>query len=359
MAKRKKIELITGIGRDPERQMTVQKSTPLYALWRSELTLTEFKILDTYLSRIDSHKPEKRTVCFEKREIEQLLGVKKINTPELKERLKNLGTMVEVDDPTKTRSFRLVSLFEQAECEQDENGIWQVGLTCTTAAMKYIFNVENLGYLRYKLRAVTALRSRYSYILFLYLEKNRFRRSWEVEVDELRHILRCDDEETYQAFKRFNDLILKRCRKELLEKTDCCFTYEPIKKGRSVKSIRFVLKTLPEIEPNIPVQMTLEEFNLCENDQIEFLRKACSSKEKNKEPEFSRLEMEQIFEILVILPDSKLPLPENVPTGGMDFRRYHYLAERYAAMNRVTEKKSIKNRFAYFLSMLKRDAGVE
>lgn len=33
--------------------------------------------------------------------------------------------------------------------------------------------------------------------------------------------------------------------------------------------------------------------------------------------------------------------------------------ERYAAMNRIDEKKPIKNRFSYFLKMIKADAGME
>ena len=57
---RKKIEPIISLGN--EDKLTVQKSLPLFSLWRSELTLAEFKILDTYLSRIDSHKPEKRAI---------------------------------------------------------------------------------------------------------------------------------------------------------------------------------------------------------------------------------------------------------------------------------------------------------
>ena len=61
MAKKKQTKPITGTGRDPERQLTVQKSNPLYGLWRSELTLAEFKILDTYLSRINSHEQRRST----------------------------------------------------------------------------------------------------------------------------------------------------------------------------------------------------------------------------------------------------------------------------------------------------------
>jgi len=72
---RKKIGPITSLGNGDK--LTVQKSLPLFSLWRSELSLAEFKILDTYLSRIDSHKPDRRTVVFEKGELEKILGVKK------------------------------------------------------------------------------------------------------------------------------------------------------------------------------------------------------------------------------------------------------------------------------------------
>ena len=62
---RKKIEPIESLGKDTDKLM-VQKSKPLFALWRSELTLAEFKILDTYLARIDSHNPDKRQLFLKK-----------------------------------------------------------------------------------------------------------------------------------------------------------------------------------------------------------------------------------------------------------------------------------------------------
>ena len=222
---RKKIEPIVSLG--DESKLTVQKSLPLFSLWRSELTLPEFKILDTYLSRIDSHKPERRAVRFEKGELEKALGVKKLNAQDLKTRLKHLmGSVVEVPDNSTKRGFKLVTLFEEAVAEQDENGLWQVSLECTQKSMKYFFNIENLGYLRYKLRCITSLTSRYAYVMFIYLESNRYRRSWEVPLDELKIILNCDNEETYKEYKRFNDRLMKRVHKELTEKTECQYKYE-------------------------------------------------------------------------------------------------------------------------------------
>lgn len=256
---KKNVEPIVGTGKDPENRLTVQKSIPLFSLWRSDMSLAEFKILDTYLSRINSHEPEKRTVVFTKGELEQLLGVKKINKQDLSARLNGLGRFVEVEHSD--NKLHKVALFEEAFGEIDENGLWTVKLTCTAKAMKYIFNVEKLGYLRYKLRCITSLTSRYTYVLFMYLEANRFRKSWVVEVDELRQILNCDQDELYKEFKRLNERILKRCQKELLEKTECRFTYEPVKTGRRVTGVRFTLETLADsMEPVIPGQMSLDDY---------------------------------------------------------------------------------------------------
>ena len=357
MAKRKKAEPITGVSRDPDNKLTVLKSTPLFALWRSELSLAEFKILDTYLARIDAHHPEKRAVRFEKGELEKLLGVKKINVVELKERLKHLGTMVEVDDPTRTRAFRLVALFEQAECEQDENGLWQVDLECTQKAMKYVFNVENLGYLRYKLRAIVNISSRYSYILFLYLEQNRYRKTWEIGVDELRQLLRAT-EDTYQEFKRFNDLILKKCYREITEKTECKFSYFPVKKGRTVRAIRFELETSPVelTPPEYPEeQLSMDLPESTRRDQyMDFLAGAVCPRGSDV-PEFGRDEMEQIDSVLVCVPDWKLP--QN--SMGIEFMRYHYLDQQYKKLNALAAKKPIKHRLSYLCKMIQADTSEE
>lgn len=93
------------------------------------------------------------------------------------------------------------------------------------------FNIENLGYLRYKLRCITSLTSRYTYIMFIYLEANRFRKSWDVPLDELKQILDCDKVETYSAFKEFNKQVLKRVQKEMLEKQSADIPTSLSKKG--------------------------------------------------------------------------------------------------------------------------------
>ena len=347
MAK-KKIEPITSLGNEIDK-LTVQKSLPLFALWRSELTLAEFKILDTYLSRIDSHKPDKRTVVFEKGELEKILGVKRIRTEELDERLKHLGTPIRIDDNiNQKKKFARISLFEKAMAEQDNYGIWQVELTASQSAMKYFFNIENLGYLRYKLRCITSLTSRYTYIMFIYLEANRYRKSWEVDLAELKEILACDKEETYKVFKRFNDLILKKIHKEMNEKTECRYSYESIKKGRSVVAVRFTVETLSKtsLEDIDENKMTIEQWQ-AESDK-ELWESAVD------EFNFTNEQITELKEVLVCIPEHKMP--QSIACyDAFELRRYHYMQIKVAEIKR---RSNVKNIFSYLLKMLKQDAGI-
>ena len=353
MPRKKPPVTVRGVTKDPEKKLTVQKSSPLYGLWRSDMTLAEFKILDAYLSRINSKDPEKRRVQFERGELERLLGVVKINTPELKTRLKHLMNPVQVDDPTKTKSFRYVTLFEEAEAEQDERGIWRVSLTCTQAAKKYIFNIENMGYLRYKLRCVTVLKSRYSYILFVYIESNRYRKTWTIGVDELKQLLSCEDDPTYAQFKRFNDRLLKRCCKELTEKTECKFTYEPERTGRVVTDIRFSVETLPaeifdDYDPN---QIQMEEYLTAENasvgedqykERLQLLSEMCGN-------EFSKEEVAELLEDMLALP---FEFGDDIALA--DYLRRQYTKLKTQAARNERKGNSIKNRFSYLKKIIKK-----
>lgn len=138
-------------------------------------------------------------------------------------------TTIKIEDGSTKRGFTRIALFEKAAAEQDDYGLWQVQLECTRSAMKYVFNLDNIGYLRYKLRCITALKSRQAYILFMFLESNRFRTPFEVELEELKTILCCEKEDTYKQFKRFNDLVLKRIQKELNKRQSANFSMSRLK----------------------------------------------------------------------------------------------------------------------------------
>ena len=56
----------------------IQKSRPLLNLWRSDFEIYEFKLLDLYLSKINSDNPKKRTVVIEKGKVEEIFGVSRL-----------------------------------------------------------------------------------------------------------------------------------------------------------------------------------------------------------------------------------------------------------------------------------------
>lgn len=257
MAKRTKLIKLN----EQEKNLILQKSNPLITLSETGITLQELKILDVYLSRINSHDVSSRLVKFEKGELEKILNVDRIRKEELDKRLDGLFKVVTIKDNRIKKGFTKIALFEKAEAVQDDNGLWQIELSCTVSAMQYIFNIENIGYLRYRLKNVINLTSRYSYVLYLYLEHNRYKKSFVVSLDELKQILNCNVD-YYKEFKYFNADILKKCHKELTDKTNLKFDYSLIRQCRKVVAIQFYVADDDEHTTSTRLQATTNNNTL-------------------------------------------------------------------------------------------------
>lgn len=354
MPQRKKlpeISKITDIGCNPETHI-VQKSNPLLTLSETGLTLAEFKILDAYLARINSHKPEERFVRLEKGAIERYLGVTQIKPADLEKRIDNLFQTITIRDESEPSGFVKIALFEKAACYQDDDGLWQIELGASASAMEYIFNVENLGYLRYRLKNIVNLTSRYSYVLYLYLEQNRrMHLSWEINLEQLKTMLRCTAD-TYRQYYRFNELVLKKCHKELSQKTDCQFSYDPVKKGRSVVAVRFTLESKVEVIGDAcpDGQMTLEDWipvsTEADQAETELWRSALP------DSGFTDAQLNQIRTLLLTVPEDKLPDMGN----GAEINRFHYIQQQWARLLVADQRNQIKNKCAYLCKIIEQDA---
>lgn len=329
----------------------IQKARPLQSLSETDLTLPEFKILDAYLARINSHDPDKRTVKLEKGELEKALGVTEIKQDDLEKRLRHLFQIIKVKDDRKRKGFKLINLFEEADAEQDEDGLWLITLTCTASAREYVFNIDNLGYLRYRLKNVINLTSRYSYVLFLYLLDNRFRKTWSIDLVDLKALLNCNAER-YKQFKFFNAEILKKCHKELCEKTDISFEYKPIKRGRTVSAVEFSVNTLNDELAEQLRSAPLELDSITENgefvgqtdmftDEIDYGSELANLLGGSAcDDEFSP-EQVRVLQDLVL---KAVPQHDNM-------LRCNYLIEQVHRMNMFKPK----NRFAYLCTIIKND----
>ena len=216
------------------KRAIVQKSNPLLSLNRKDFSLAELKLLDIYLARINSHDPEHRTVRLKKREIENILGVDRIRREELEKRINKLFVPItlEMDVPEGyEEAFRKMVLFEVVDLYRRKDGYWEIELCCTEKAKTAIFNIENLGYFKYKLANVIKLKSRYSYSLYLFLEQSR-KSEFALDFETVRDIVNCTSPFAYseeQGYKQFNFKILKPAAQEINEKTTLEFHYETVK----------------------------------------------------------------------------------------------------------------------------------
>lgn len=322
----------------------VQKTRPLLALWQSDLTLAEFKILDIYLGRINSRDPEHRTVVFKRGELEKLIGSARIDLKTLDTRLAHLMTTIRIQDPEDENEFKRVALFEEADAKRDKYGVWQVELTCTEPAQKYIFNIENIKYIRYKLKFIVNMTSKYTYLMFLYLWDNKFRGAWKIKLDELKRRLRCSGESVYSEFRYFNVKILKKVKEEIEEVTDLRYDYTTVKEGRTVVAIQFTIKSDPE----------KEEIN-CVDDQPDVKEEKQNWKDRLRTLKISEERIGELEVLLTMVPKALLS-PDLSDEDG----RSLYMDQKLAAMERVEADKRveggrIRSRFFYLKSLIEKD----
>ena len=352
----------------------IQKSRPLMLIKQVPFGLGELKVLDVYLSRINSHNEDEYTVRFTKEEYEDLMGIERMRPERLEKYVDGLmGKTVTAPDKDCRGGWRKYVLFDYSECSQDDNGQWWIDLSCTEKAKDLFFNVERVGYIRYQLKNVLPLTSKYSVLLYLYLLDNRFRNQWLVSVDELRQkVLRCDLEFYRNSFRDFNKDILKKALAEANEKTDLTFSMSTAAKGckagRKIINVEFTL-IKDEVQLSEPAepdnQLQLDDYeDEDENEDISnyggiipgieppnmapALRDRFMVLAGAVEFEFAWDEIATIHTLIKNLPElnkySKEYLNGSLMAG--------FLNRAYLELERNAKKRQINSRFKYFLKIL-------
>lgn len=343
---------IEGLGKKPLNNC-VQKSNPLVQLCKNkDISLMAFKLLDIYLSRINSHEPDRRTVIIPRGELEQVMGVKRLERDDIAAALKSLSVGVDVAVGERNK-VDVISLFQRMTATRfDDDDVWSVRLTCTEEAMQYVFNVDDLGYLRYRLGAVANLRGRMAYVMFMYLESNRFRGSWTVELHELKSLLGCDDNDYYNEFRRFDEKVLRRLQKELADKANCRFSYEKIKKGRKIVALMFTLESIAVYKSDEDTQLTLEDYE----QSIDELRSRPLWYDFNLSIDgtckirFTQAELDMLAEVLYTCDTCRMPHAAD----GVEIARLHFMSLLYKKLLVYSSSHEVKHPAQYLASMIER-----
>lgn len=321
----------------------IEKSRPLMLMKEVPFELGELKVLDTYLSRIDARDPKATTVRFSKNEYEDLMGIERMHPERLGKYVDSLmQKIITVPDKRARGGWRKYTLFCASECGQDENEQWWIDLTCTQEAKKLFFNLEKIGYIRYQLKNVLPLTSKYSVLLYIYLLDNRFRCEWDISVDELREkIFRNNSTYYANTYKDFKRDILDKAIKEVNAKTDLTFEYSPVKSGRKVTAIHWKLikdEVLLPLEQD-PNQTTIDEFlpPADSEDPNDFYASALP-------PEFTPDQVETLRMLAAEHYSTHLYHPSDLPSD-RELKIYEYLKSKMLVMQ--AQSKPVQKKFAW------------
>ena len=320
--------------------MLVQKSNPLLSLLTSDMTLEEFKILDVYLAHINSRDPSTRDVIFSQSELEELLNVKRIRPESLRVRLNHLlGTVLTLGDISSPKEVKQITLFSMAISEKGRDNRWMLHLRCTDDALKYVFDIESIGYIKYRLKKIVSIKSRYSYSLYMYLLHNAFRKKWVEDPDNLKCMLSANLVSRYEEFKYFNREVLQKAADELNQKEIVHFSYTPVRSWKTVVGVEFtVFDLLDKAEPDKKKE-ELQDIGFPSSpfsNLVELLQNACNN-------EFNIEETTFLVTLINRHPDIQ---------DKDDLAKYHYLESMYAKLNTV---KDVGNRYAYLSGMIKNE----
>lgn len=219
----------------------VIKSNALLSAMTHPLSITGYRMFDTYLSRLNLSSPDKTQVVFAKRDFERIFGIKRIRTEQLLKTTKELFD-IEIDcdrlglDIQWTLTHR-VRLFDEVIVLRDEQGNYFVQLDCSQKAKPLLFDIN--GYVKYQLKMIASFRSEFSIRLYLYICQNAFRKKWVAELLEVKKALCCHNTKSYEQFRYFNKFVLTKACQEVNEKSNVKFDFLPIFVGNRVEKIEF------------------------------------------------------------------------------------------------------------------------
>lgn len=105
----------------------------------------------------------------------------------------------------------------------------------------YLFDLKQ-KFTQYQLYNVLGMKSAFSVRIYELMKSYSFRHTITFELDELKKLLMVEDVKSYNRFPDFRRKVLEKAQLEINELTDINIEFEPIKTGRKVTSIKFIIE---------------------------------------------------------------------------------------------------------------------
>ncbi len=223
-----------------------------------DLSLEEQKVILTLASMVQPTDEEFKPYKFKIAEFMTLLGVEdKSKYTEIPRITKEL--MKKVFEIQEGKAFIQTAWLSGAKYEK---GTGYVELTFSPYLKPYMLQLNSM-FTQYKLANILNMKSKYSPRIYEFLKCNEFKKQGyiEIEIDELRKLLKADN--VYPKYNDFKRFIIERTQKELKKLTDINFSFEEIKTGRKVTTLRFYINS-----NNVKVK-ALDEISVTKTEEYE------------------------------------------------------------------------------------------
>lgn len=348
----------------------VEKRNILNEIRNNNMTLQELRFFGIYLSMINARDISTRKVRFPLTDFQKIMGIgTDMNIPHFRSTIHRLlQQIVEVPNENR-RGYTAFQLFKECVVDQNEYGEWYVEIDAHDKALPLMFDFKK-EYFTFKIENELRLKSPNQIRIYELLKQYEKIGKLEISIEELRsHIsIEKNDYIGRTGWSDFKRKVIDSCQEALSKNTDICFTYERGKTGKGGKWLTIIFHinknedyidrlTLDEFiaeQPEIILdekQLTFDDVpeqnhsNCAVDDNIALLSDSCNN-------EFTRTQMEEIFSII-----STMDVPEYM--NSLEIGRYHFLQKNYKRLNAQAEcnaqnGKPIKNRYAYFIAMLKK-----
>lgn len=232
-----------------ENNYIITKSNKLITA-NYDLSLQEQKIILTLASMVQPQDAEFKEYEFKIKDFLKLLGIKDqskyTELPKITRELKK-----KVFDIREGTDIIQVSWLGGVRYKTKEGTLI---LSLDKGLKPYMLELKE-KFTRYKLENILTMKSKYSIRIYELLKSNEFKKCWEINLDELKTILKAN-EKSYSIYQNVKNRIIVKAQKELKDKTDISFDFEEIKTGRKVTSIKFFIKANKKV--NAPKEISVD-----------------------------------------------------------------------------------------------------
>ena len=250
---------------------TVKKSNVLNELRNSNASMGIYRLFCVYLAHLPMNSEDNK-VTFTLADYAQVVGLDRPRKADLFAQAHNIvGTTAGFDN--EDGGFDVYPLFMDFKLHKLD-GEWAVSLECNPYIAPMIREQKG-RFLRYKLYNTIYLKSYNQQRIYELLKQYERIGERTIPLADLRAFLSIKDDE-YPVWGDFAQKVLKVAQKAIKQSTDICFEYEPIKKGRPVVAVRFIIKkndgfidqlNIDDFLPPSEVEYEGEAFEV-ENDEL-------------------------------------------------------------------------------------------